>query len=151
MEQPIDRVSHVVFCVRAENLDRAAAFWRDTLGVNFEDASRPELGLRIFVSLANGIELIAPSPDLGPTPARFTEFLDQRGEGIYDIVYGVRDLDSAAAAAESFGVRVTHRGSFADVPPWEGRFVHLDEAHLEPLHGMTITLGRIEPRDLRAG
>ena len=147
MRQPIDRVSHVVFCVRSENLERASAFWRESLGVQFEDASRPELGLRIFVSFENGIELIAPCPELGPTPARFTEFLETRGEGIYDIVYGVRDLDAAVEAAEVFGVRVTHRGSFADVPPWQGRFAHLDEAHLEPVCGMTVTLGRIEPHD----
>jgi predicted enzyme related to lactoylglutathione lyase len=146
MQQPIDRVSHVVFCVREENLERAASFWRDTVGVVFEDASRPELGLRILVSLAHGIELIAPAPALGPTPARFTDFLATRGEGVYDIVYGVRDLDAAADAAEAFGVRVTHRGGFADVPPWQGRFAHLDEAHLEPFCGMTVTWGRIEPR-----
>ena len=149
MQQPVDRVSHVVFCVHPENLDRAAGLWRDALGVRFEDASRPELGLRIFVSFAHGIEIVAPAPELGPTPARFTDFLAARGEGVYDIVYGVADLDEAAAAAEAHGVRVTHRGSFADVPPWAGRFAHLDEAHLEPFCGMPVTLGRIEPLPAR--
>lgn len=146
MQQPIDRVSHVVFMLRPENIDRAADFWRN-IGVEFENASRPELGLRIWVSLRNGIELIAPDPSVGTPPARFTEFLEKRGEGIYDIVYGVRDLDAASSACEGFGVAVTHRGSFADVDPWKGRFTALDEAHLEPFLGMTVTLGCIEPKN----
>src|SRR5690606_17217352 len=113
-------VSHVVYCLRPESLDRVAGFFRSGLGVQLEDASRPELGLRIFVSLANGIELISPAPDLGPTPERFTRFLDEHGEGVYDVVYGVDDLDAVAARAEQHGATVTHRGSFADVEPWVG-------------------------------
>jgi hypothetical protein len=146
LQQPVNRVSHVVYCLRPENLDGAVAFLSEALGATFEDSSRPELGLRIMISLESGLELIAPAPDLGPVPERFTTFLDQRGEGVYGIVYGVRDLDEVAAKADHFGIGVTHRGSFADAPPWQGRFDVFDEAHLEPLHGMHITLGRIEPR-----
>jgi len=146
MQQPVNRVSHVVYCLRPETFERAADFFRSALGVELEDSSRPELGLRILVSLANGIELISPTPELGPTPERFTRFLDEHGEGIYDIVYGVDDLDRAAARAEAHGVAVTHRGSFADVEPWVGRFEALDEAHLEPVHGLRFTLGYIVPK-----
>jgi hypothetical protein len=146
LEQPINRVSHVVYCVRSENLDRVVAFFRDALGAVFEDSSRPELGLRIMIALESGIELIAPAPELGPTPARFTDFLEARGEGVYDVVYGVADLDEILPKAAALGVGMTHRNSFAGVPPWQGRFDVFDEAHLEPLHGVQITLGRIEPR-----
>ena len=146
MQQPINRVSHVVYCVRPENLDRVAAFFRDALGVQLEDSSRPELGLRILVTLENGIELISPAPEIGPAAERFTRFLDEHGEGVYDVVYGLDDLDAAAARAEALGVAVTHRGSFADQPPWAGRFEALDETHLEPFHGVRITLGRIIPK-----
>jgi hypothetical protein len=145
LQQPINRVSHVVYCVRAENLGPVVTFFR-ALGAQFEDSSRPELGLRIMISLESGIELIAPSPDLGPTPARFTDFLEQRGEGVYDVVYGVADLDETVAAVAAVGIGTTHRGSFADAPPWQGRFDVFDEAHLETRHGVTVTLGQIEPR-----
>jgi predicted enzyme related to lactoylglutathione lyase len=146
MEQPVNRVSHVVYCFRAENLDPAVAFLSEVLGATFEDSSRPELGLRIMISLESGLELIAPAPDLGPVPERFMQHLERHGEGVYNIVYGVRDLDEVAVRAKDFGVGVTHRGSFADLPPWQGRFDVLDEAHLEPHLGMKITLGRIEPK-----
>ncbi len=146
MQQPKNRVSHVVYCFRDENLDRAAEFLTEVLGAKFEDSSRPELGLRIFVSFENGLELIAPSPDIGAVGERFTRFLEEHGEGVYNIVYGVEDLDETAGRAKPYGVNVTHRSSFADVPPWQGRFDVLDEAHFEPYLGMKITLGRIEPR-----
>jgi 4-hydroxyphenylpyruvate dioxygenase-like putative hemolysin len=145
LQQPIDRVSHVVYCVKPENLDRAAAFLSEALGAKFEDSSRPELGLRILISLQSGLELIAPSPELGVAPARFTDFLTNHGEGVYDVVYGVRDLDETIERAAAHGVGVTHRGSFADLPPWKGRMDVLDEAHLEPVCGLQLTLGRIEP------
>ena len=176
MQQPKNRVSHVVYCFREENIDKAAAFLTDVLGAQFEDSSRPELGLRIYISLESGLELIAPSPDIGAVGERFVRFLDEHGEGVYNIVYGVEDLDVTAQRAERFvrfleehgegvynivygvedldvtteraeryGVGVTHRSSFAHLPPWQGRFDVLDEAHLEPHLGMKITLGRIEP------
>jgi catechol 2,3-dioxygenase-like lactoylglutathione lyase family enzyme len=138
-------VSHVVYCFRDENLDKAAEFLTNVLGAKFEDSSRPELGLRIFVSFENGLELIAPSPEVGVAGERFTRFLDEHGEGVYNIVYGVADLDETADRAKPYGVNVTHRSSFADVPPWQGRFDVLDEAHFETYLGMKITLGRIEP------
>jgi predicted enzyme related to lactoylglutathione lyase len=145
VEQPKNRVSHVVYCFRAENIDNAAEFLTDVLGAKFEDSSRPELGLRILISLENGLELIAPSPDTGVVGERFVRFLEEHGEGVYNIVYGVEDLDVTTERAERFGVGVTHRSSFAHLPPWQGRFEVLDEAHLEPYLGMKITLGRIEP------
>jgi hypothetical protein len=145
LQQPINRVSHVVYCLQPENLEAAAAFLHEALGATFEDSSRPELGLRIKISLESGLELIAPAPDLGPVPERFLQHLAEHGEGVYDIVYGVRDLDETVARAASFGVGVTHRGSFAHLPPWQGRMAVLDEAHLEPLYGMHITLGCIVP------
>jgi hypothetical protein len=146
MQQPLNRVSHVVYCVRPENVDRVADFFRTALGVELEDSSRPELGLRILISLESGIELISPTPDLGPAPERFTRFLDEHGEGVYDVVYGLDDHDAVAARAAELGVGVTHRGSFADQEPWVGRFEALDETHLEPFHGVRITLGRIIPK-----
>lgn len=145
LQQPVNRVSHVVYCLRPENFDAAVRFATEVLGAALEDSSRPELGLRIMVSLESGLELITPDPSLGSPPERFTRFLAERGEGVYDVVYGVRDLDETAAKAAGFGVGVTHRGSFADLPPWQGRFDVLDEAHLEPFLGMHLTLGRIEP------
>jgi predicted enzyme related to lactoylglutathione lyase len=147
VQQPKNRVSHVVYCFRPENIDRAMQFLSDVLGATFEDSSRPELGLRIYISLENGLELIAPSPDVGVVAERFTRFLDEHGEGVYNIVYGVEDLDETIERAKPFGVDVTHRSSFAHLPPWQGRFDVLDEAHFEPFLGMKITLGRIEPTD----
>jgi hypothetical protein len=146
VQQPKNRVSHVVYCFRPENLDSAAEFLTNVLGAKFEDSSRPELGLRILIALENGLELISPSPDIGPVGERFNRFLDEHGEGVYNIVYGVEDLDETSERAKPYGVNVTHRSSFADLPPWQGRFDVLDEAHFEPYHGMKITLGRIEPK-----
>lgn len=146
MQQPVDRVSHVVFCLRPESIPKAIEFWR-ALGVELEDATRPELGLRVLISLANGIEIVSPDASLGTEPpARFIEFLNTHGEGVTGFVYGVRDLDAAASAVESLGLGITHRGSFADKAPWIGRFDRLDEAHVEHFMGTHVTLGQIEPR-----
>ncbi|MCU0270091.1 MAG: hypothetical protein MUF83_15790, partial [Acidimicrobiales bacterium] len=50
---------HVVFCVHAENQDRAADFWRD-LGFEFADIDVPDVGLRVLLDWTRGIEIISP-------------------------------------------------------------------------------------------
>ena len=96
MQQPVNRVSHVVYCLEPDHLDEAARFLSEVLGAKFEDSSRPELGLRILVSLENGLELIAPAPDLGETPERFTRFLAERGE---EFIGGATDQGNFPMAA----------------------------------------------------
>ena len=71
------RVHHVVFCVRPENQERAADFWRG-LGMTFSEVPLVDEGIRVLLDWSSGIELVSPSEPEGTETARFRAFLEER-------------------------------------------------------------------------
>ena len=98
-----DRVTHAVFAVRPENLVAAAGFWR-TLGVAFEEFTRPDYGLRILFSWPHGVEIITWTEPIGAFGQQLLQFLETKGEGFYTLNYGVRDLDETVRRVNDCGV-----------------------------------------------
>lgn len=124
------RLHHVVFCVRPDNLERAANVWRD-LGLVFEEIVLPELSLRVLLSWSAGIELITPTDD-SPAAAPYTAFLAEHGEGVYSLAVGVPEHAAAVEIARRHGAQVL----FHQV---RSQPHSLEETNLAPLHGMPIT------------
>ena len=127
------KLHHVVFCLQPENLDRAAAYWRE-LGMNFNEVPLVEEGLRVLLDWTGGIELLSPAKAEGTETARFRAFLDEHGEGVYSVVVRTPDIDAPIAVAgrhQAFVRYQQHREN--------GDFV-VDEADLTPTFGMAITL-----------
>jgi len=127
------RLHHVVFCVRPENQDRAADFWRD-LGLVFQEFALVEEGLRVLLDWSAGIEIISPTPDPGTETARFWEFLEQRGEGVCSVVVKGPNVETPILVANRHGSSVRYQQHRED----GGYF--LDEADLTPIFGMPVTL-----------
>ena len=141
-EKPINKVSHVVFCVKLENYDRIVKFWEDTYGVRFDVADVPHMGIRVKLAWEAGLEVIAPDPSIGPVVDRVSEFLEKKGEGVYTVVFGVRDIHEGIAQAEANGIKHTHRSTFMH----HDRVERLEEAHLEMFMGTRVTLCQVEPK-----
>jgi methylmalonyl-CoA/ethylmalonyl-CoA epimerase len=99
--QPEARVAHIGVAVT--DLDEAAAFYRDVLGV---EPSQPQNadGARI-VSVRLGevdVELLTPeSPD-----SPIARFLAKRGPGIHHLCFRVPDLEAALARCRALGYRL---------------------------------------------
>jgi len=127
------RVHHVVFCVRPENQDRAAEFWRD-LGLVFQDIALVEEGLRVLLDWSAGIEIISPTTDAGTETARFWEFLEERGEGVCSVVVKGPSVETPILVAKRHGASVRYQQHRED----GGYF--LDEVDLTPIFGMPVTL-----------
>ena len=95
------RIAHVGIAV--PDLEAAAAFYRDVLGV--EPHSRDEADGAAIVSLPFGdseVELLAPLK----TDSPIAKFLAKRGPGIHHICYRVPDLDAAIRACRAGGYRL---------------------------------------------
>ncbi len=128
----VPKVHHVVFCVRHDNLDRAAGLWRE-LGLTFSEVDLPDLDLRVLIDWAAGIELIAPVPEAGPAAAAYTDFLATNGEGFYSVVMDVAEVDGPTAVATRYGATVgytQHR---------QVGTLSIDEVSLDPFYGMGVT------------
>jgi len=95
------RIAHVGIAV--PDLDAAAAFYRDILGLvphPVETADGAEI--LSFPFGESEIELLAPRDPDGP----IARFLARRGTGIHHICYRVPDLDAALEACRAAGYRL---------------------------------------------
>lgn len=124
---------HVVFAVAPERHARAAQMFSD-LGFVFEPLQLVELGLDIHLDWNRGIELISPIPgSTGEVAVSVNEFLKRHGDGVFTVVLGVPEADSAQAVTERYGATTRFRQHL------EGEGTYLDENDLSVL-GLPLTL-----------
>lgn len=110
----IDRVHHVVWCVHGGNLERARTYWERALGLSMIDIALPERGLHVLLAWHAGIEIIAPTVAGGEGAAAVQAFLDDRGEGVYSVVYNVASIEHSRRRLESEGATLVFEET---VPP----------------------------------
>ena len=127
------KLHHVVYCVRPENQEQAAAFWRD-IGLTFQEIPLADEGLRVLLDWSAGIELVSPTEVEGTETARFRAFLDEHGEGVITVVVRTAEVEGPLAVAVRHGATVRYRQHR------ETGDTVLDEVDLTPVHGMAVTL-----------
>jgi methylmalonyl-CoA/ethylmalonyl-CoA epimerase len=124
---------HVVFAVADERHESVAQMFTD-LGFTLAPAELTELGVRINLDWARGIEIISPLPGATAAVAEsVNQFLADKGDGIYTVVLQVPGASAAEAVTERYGSKIRFRQSFSG----DGTF--LDEIDLSVL-GLPLTL-----------
>lgn len=97
-------VNRVVIAVK--DLEKGMDFFSKLLGATFHEATAEDvvrLGIRVAFSWDAGIELVSPMPD---RESFVTEILEQRGEGLINVVFAVDDVEKAREAAEALGLGI---------------------------------------------
>ncbi len=95
-------VDRVVIVVR--DIEMAAKRYSELLDISFWDGGvRSEYGLRAMISWDGGIELISPIDD----NSMMARFIEKKGEGIYGVIFKVKDIEESRARAKEKGFRVT--------------------------------------------
>ncbi len=159
MQQHINHVDHVVFIYRLENFETAKEQFSKALGINDWDgpAELPYFGVLHTQSLSTGMEILAPLQEGTP----FDDYLRERGEGFFALVYGVANVRKAAEEAQARGIQF-HLDESGK--PWVIDVLHIDngkptyrhwadrlkaylEIPLKPVCGINFYLGQIEPKD----
>lgn len=149
----VDRATgmhHVVWCIRPENFEGARAFWEGVIGVALEELDLPDLGLRILISWQGGVEIMTPAYPDGTMAEAARQFLDERGEGVYSVVYGIRNIEQVVASFSERGGRLLFREA---IPPdavearklSEGDRFSILQAGFDDHCGMRICLQEIVP------
>ncbi|MGE0308384.1 MAG: VOC family protein [Acidimicrobiia bacterium] len=106
MTRPHNRINHVAWVVKPENIDRYVHDASLLFGVEFErlgDPDVPGATKVIFMSFDGGLEFIAPLTTADASAKRFQDFLDEHGEGLYGLVFAVDSLDDRIAEARTLG------------------------------------------------
>lgn len=124
MTEKASQLHHVVFAVAPERHDAVAQMFTE-LGFSLQPAGLTELGLRINLDWAHGVELISPIPGATtPVADSVMRFLDAKGDGIYTVVLQVPEAAAAEAVTERYGAAVRFRQKL------EGDGTHLEEIDL---------------------
>ncbi len=111
MKRFVNRVDHVAWICHYDNVVNYAAELSKVLDTPLERLDRPELGIVLYHNLEAGLEVFSPCPEVTNLNRSFHERLKTRGEGLFGIVFGVKDLDGHKARLEGLGYKV---GSLID-------------------------------------
>ena len=91
-------------------------------GTTYRGSPAPRAGSKLAFFNAGGnlmLELIEPNGE----PSVWQEFLDEKGEGLHHIAFGVKDTDGKIAAMEKFGIPLVQRGKYGDA---SGEYTYFD-------------------------
>ncbi len=143
-------VNRIIVAVR--DLEKSKKFYSEALGATFYEANwtGEEFGIEVAISWDAGIELCAPMTGR-ENDSMISPFIEENGEGIIDVVFGVSDADQANKQAESAGVKSFHCVDFTQKEIDEhldGLFTCYKEFFLNSYEqcGFGIALGQIDPK-----
>jgi hypothetical protein len=102
------QVALIVFVVHPENIAKYVDAAQNLFGIEFDHMHGPTLGdasidWDAFIDFDSGIEIVAPLGSASPGSANLTRFLQENGEGLHAIVFGVESLEGALANAAANG------------------------------------------------
>jgi len=65
-----------------------------------------------FFSVGNSVQLELIEPN--ETPSVWRDFLNERGEGLHHIAFGVKGMDNVIGSCEDFGMTLVQKGNYGD-------------------------------------
>lgn len=130
--QTTPRVHHVVIAVHPESFDDATDYLQG-LGFALQDFEVEDVGLRLRIDWAGGIELVTPTAGHVAEAGSVGDFLATFGQGVFTVVVRVVDADRAGSTAVSLGAAERYRQHRT------GDGYELAEVEMSPRHGVPIT------------
>lgn len=122
----LKRIYHLGYAV--EDLEVAARFYRENLGVEIEEPEEvEEQGIRaaMFRVGDSAVELVEPTRPDSPVG----KFLRKRGEGFHHVAFEVEDLEAALAELKERGVELIDERPRVGVGGSKMAFIHPKGAH----------------------
>jgi catechol 2,3-dioxygenase-like lactoylglutathione lyase family enzyme len=146
----VNGVNRIIVAVR--DLEKSKSYYAGLLGAHFYEANwtGEAFGIEVAISWNAGIELCAPIPGRERNCA-LTSFLDQRGEGIVNVVFNVDNADKALERAKAANIQTINALDYTQAEidkHLSGLFSRYKEYFLNTgaQCGYGITLGQIEAK-----
>lgn len=131
--------------------DKGMTLYSELLGATFHNAgwTGEAFGFNVAMAWDAGIELCTPMPG---RDSLVSQLVDQNGEGLLGVVFGIDDADAARDRAEELGMAVLLPIDYSQEEidqHLQGRFKKYKEYVLNSLEscGFGVLLGQIEPKE----
>ena len=157
MQPPANRLDHIVWVVRRENMKAYVERAEKLFHADFEHLYGPDitgLGVESYISWETGLDFVTPLDTDSPLAASLQAHLDAKGEGVWGFVFGVGDVHKAVAEAHDLGFG----GEVSTIDPdarraraarWTRKVSDLQQVWVGSLAGSEIYLSQIEYADAR--
>ena len=151
MGNNVGQVDHVVMMCRSENLAAASERLAKMLEIEFEYFEAPRQGIKGALSIRGGLEFIAPLDDGSAMSESLSRLIEEKGEGIHSITFGVADAEATKARLdrEGFKARDAYDAINEDAADFmHERFSVTKEVHMrERVAGSLFVLSEITTRE----
>lgn len=150
MGNNVGRVDHVVMMCRPENLESATQRLAEMLEIEFTPFEAARQGIRGTLSIEGMLEFITPLVDGSSASRSLERLLDERGEGVHSITFGISSAEETheRLIREGYGVRPVYDAINEDTPEFvRDAFSVTKEVHMrERVAGSLFVLSEIVPR-----
>jgi hypothetical protein len=146
MKKFINHVDHVAWLSRPENLDANVARLEQITGATLARFARKDMGFTMCISWEAGLEVVAPMAERTEFNAWLWSELENKGEGVSSVVFGVRDLEAHKARLEALGIPVGPLMDDHPDSPWHDKLVLWERTAGEVMN-TNIVFGDIDYAD----
>lgn len=146
MKKFIDHIDHITLVYHLESLKKNVAMLEQVSGVKLESFDNGALGFRMYLSWEAGMEVMAPLSGRTEFNQPLHEHLEKCGEGVYAVVFGMRDLETARARLEKLGYGVGPKMDEDETSTWDGRVIVRERIGPRVMNSWFV-LGQLDYRD----
>ena len=146
MKKFINRVDHVAWVSKLENIEKNVAELEDITEGKLIRFERPDMGFVMYVDWDAGLEVVAPLAERSQLNEALHSRLETHGEGLLGVVFGVENLERHKAKLEAKGYEVGPLMGDLPTSPWHDRLV-LRERFAPPVMNSWMILGQIDYQD----
>lgn len=146
MKKFVNHIDHVTWISRPENIEANVAQLEALSGARLTRFDREDMGFSMYLSWEAGLEVVTPMARRTDFNQLLYDWLDNRGEGLMGVVYGIRDLDKHKARLEAQGFEVGPIMDDHPDSPWHDK-IRLFERMGGVVMNSTFILGDIDYRE----
>jgi len=147
MAQCINRIDHIVWLVHAHNQEAFVEKFEKLFRTHFDGPLiRQDFGAQFWVSWEAGLEILAPWGE-SEYAKMWSDRLEQRGEGVLSMVFGVPNIEEACDHARQLDYQVSPITGFSGDEPWMHKLETFKQAIVGDVLGTLIGFSEIRYAD----
>ncbi len=146
MKKFVNHIDHVTWISKPETIEANVALLEKLADAKLERFERQDMGFVMYISWEAGLEVVTPMAERTDFNQMLYDWLEQRGEGLMGVVFGVRDLDRHKARLEAQGFEVGPIMDDHPDSPWHDK-IRLFERMGGMVMNSSFILGDIDYQD----